>query len=341
MDEREDRARKTAPDAEEPVRRLLEEAGPRDEVPGRELAAITGAARARWQELVERRRVRARWRRRAVALALAAGVAAGVGLALRWARPMPPAAAVGRLDAAFGGVRLDGSPDPAPGAEIVPGAVLETAGGGTIPAGRAALRLATGTVVRLDAGSRVRFASARRLELERGALYADTGDESVGRELEVATPLGTARDVGTRFMVRLSETAGLRVGVRDGRVALERPGGTLVAAAGREIVVRADGAAEERVLAGWDAAWQWVVQAAAPFAVDGRTLGELLDVAARETGWTIRFEPLSLETSARAIVLHGTTGNLPLDRAVLAVLPGAGLDGRLEDGVLTIRAPEP
>jgi hypothetical protein len=80
--------------------------------------------------------------------------------------------------------------------------------------------------------------------------------------------------------------------------------------------------------------------AAAPgFEVEGRTLGELLAWVARETGWRVRFAEPELAAAADEIVLHGDFGDLRPDQAAFAVLPGAGLEGVLADGVLVVRQP--
>ena len=93
-----------------------------------------------------------------------------------------------------------------------------------------------------------------------------------------------------------------------------------------------------RVIAGSGADWAWVMEAAPAFVMEGRTLRQLLDWVQRETGWRVRLEG-TLAREADSIVLHGSVGALPADRAVFAVLPGAGLEGELRDGTLWVRAP--
>ena len=84
--------------------------------------------------------------------------------------------------------------------------------------------------------------------------------------------------------------------------------------------------------------WEWVLAAAAGFEVEGRSLEEFLAWVSHETGWQVRFEDPALAASARPIVLHGAIGNLPPDQAPFAVLPGAGLEGKLEGKTLVIRS---
>ncbi|HSK79460.1 MAG TPA: FecR family protein [Thermoanaerobaculia bacterium] len=316
---------------EEAVRRLLEKAGPRPPIPEEDLAAISAVARSAWQSEV-RRRSRASARRPVWALAASLAAALALALGIAWWRAsqsdlLPPTVFV-QVEAVTGSVDLEAEAPRriAEGDTIPIGAALRSGDG------RASLRLPDGTVVRLDEDTRVRLVSAVALELERGAIYADTESGT----LEVRTPLGTVRDIGTRFAVRLAEPA-LRVQVRHGAVAVERSGQTFVTPAGQELVLRSDGTSEKRALAGYGPEWEWVLEAAAGFDVEGRTLEEFLDWVARETGWEVRFADEELSASAKPIVLHGGLGGLRPDQAPFAVLPGAGLEGDLEGGTLVVR----
>lgn len=334
-----------AEDDEAEVRRLLERAGPRPPIPPEDLEAITATARASWRREVgrrdgERREVEQRGRASAVPLAMAAMLLLAVGLAWWWtARGGPAAVDVARVETAVGPVWVVAADDAAesgrrplvPGAAIPAGAALITSGANDA-AGRASLRLPDGTVVRLDAGSRVRFDSPAALALERGAVYADTG--AGGSGLAVTTPAGIARDVGTRFTIRLAEPAdsAVEVRVRDGAVVLERDGRDWLAEAGEELVVDAEGSPQRRPIDPYGPGWEWVLEAAAGYPIEGRTLGDFLDWVSRETGRRVRWTDQALEASAREIVLRGGIGDLRPDQAALAVLPGAGLEGELVDG---------
>lgn len=322
------------------VGRLLAEAGPRPPIPLEDLAAITNAARAAWQAKVERPAA-PRWRRRLPAMtALAAALALlAVGLTWWWSTPPTPGPTIAAtVESATGPLEVqsgDGGWREVSAGSSVPPEARVRAGAGS----RAALRLAGGPLLRLDAGTQVAF-SADALVLDRGAVYLDTGPTPHGeRAVTVRTAVGTARDVGTRFTVSLTEAPdrAMRVRVRDGRVAVEQEGAALVAEAGEEVIVHPDGRFERRTVQAFGSGWEWVLQAAAGFEVEGKTLAQLLDWATRETGWTVRFADPRLAASARSIVLHGEIGNLPPDQAALAVLPGAGLEGELSGSVLTIR----
>lgn len=328
-------------DEEREVRELLELAGPRPELPAGDLDAIVAAGRVAWRDAVgEPAVVRRPGMTRITALAAAVVVALGIGW--WWS-----ATRSGELDGEGGGggagepvaqcVAAWDAREPLEGRTFVAGTAIETGDGtGPLPS-RLALRLSSGIEVRLDADTRLRLASATEVELERGAVYVDTGAAS-GTGLAVRTPFGVARDVGTRFQVRLGDhEAPLRVRVRDGSVVVERGSETRLAAAGEAIVVRGDGVMERRRASGYGPAWNWVTATAPRFELEGRTLAQLLEWVSRETGWVVRYEDPGLAAAADDVVLHGSLGDLRPDQAPFAVLPGAGLEGEFDEGTLVVR----
>jgi ferric-dicitrate binding protein FerR (iron transport regulator) len=201
------------------------------------------------------------------------------------------------------------------------------------------LRLAGGPTVRLDIQTRLRFVSAAALELERGALYVDSGSGSRHAAIEIRTPVGTARDIGTRFAVRVLDATkpALIVRVRDGEVLTRHRGHSYLTPAGQELLLRRDGTTERRAASPHGPEWDWVLEASPGFDIEGRSLREFLDWVSSETGWRIVFADPGLADSAAGILLHGSIGNLRPDRAPFAVLPGAGLEGEVVDGTLVVR----
>jgi hypothetical protein len=336
VDERPDTELTAEEEAE--IRELLESAGRRPAVPAADFAAIQAAARSEWQALARRRKYRFH---RSLALALAASLL--LALALGWwgrtgARP-PLAAPVATVELTKGDTAREGAPGPlAAGDVLAAGTVLVT--GGDASPGRAALRLASGESVRLDAGSRVRFVSASRLDLEAGAVYVDSpGRTPHGRGPEIRTPFGSVREIGTQFEVRLEAgpDPALRIRVREGAVSLGRRGGTEAVAAGRELRLRSDGSVSRSTIAVTGPDWDWVMAAAPSLAIDGATLGEYLAWVSRETGRRVRYAEPALVGRATATRLHGSIEGLTPDESLLVVLPGSGLAHRLEGDVLLIR----
>ncbi len=340
MTDRERSAGPTLDDEETEVDRLLNAAGPRLPLADQDLEAIRAAARQAWRSL---HRPRRRRRVAALGLALAASLALALGVA-RWRQvesAPPPLGSVAALRGVATIETAHGVLAARRGSVVPAGAHLRTgADGGD---GYLAVRLSAGTLIRLDSASELRLAAASRLELSRGAVYVDTGSEGTSSEkIEVRTPLGVARDVGTRFSVRLAPQADLlRVQVRGGRVAVERQRERQLADAGEVLTVHRDGRVERHPAPIYGPDWDWVLRAAPPFEVRGRSLRELLDWVSRETGWRIAFENPALAAAASGIELGGSIGDLGADQAVFAVLPGAGLRGELRDGVLLVRRSQP
>lgn len=318
--------------------KLLRAAGPRSAPPERDKEIVKGAALAQWQWTVRRERRKRAFRRGAIAFAAAAALAAvTLHPALRSRLGFGAAAPVGTLEVAVGAV-LGGMGTAlhplATGEELSPGQVLETPASGAALS-RAVVTLAGGSSLRLDAGSRLWLLSPGVLALDRGAVYVDSGP--AGDAVEIRTPLGEVRDIGTRFEVRFEEGLGrLRIRVRDGEVELQREGRTEVAGAGEEMLQRADGSFTRGVVATHGEPWTWVTSTLPPFDIEGRTLWDLLTWATHEGGWQLRFADPALEAEVARAELFGSIEGFSLDEAISAMLAGSALTHRLEDGVLIV-----
>ena len=139
------------------------------------------------------------------------------------ARALAPAQPLATIEALSGAARLMSSSERAGRTGVVAGraTAFERETAWTRPGGGlAALRLASGASVRIDRGTRLRLMSETTMMLGRGDHLRRFRQRAAGdRPLEVRTPLGVARDIGTRFEVRFDGSA-LRVRVRDGLVRL-------------------------------------------------------------------------------------------------------------------------
>ena len=306
------------------VRKLLEEAGPRPAVPEKDLRAIQDAARAEWLRLygAEPERKRTRWSWLAAAAALLLG---GIGL-VWWARSRPPAAAptVASIERVSGGAWKAGTP-------VAAGTVLAT--GGESP-GRLTLRMSGGASVRLDTATEVELASATRVELRRGAVYVDTG-ASRAAEVAVHAPSGLFRPVGTQFEVRV-ENRETKLRVREGRVAMDRGSGSVVAAAGEELLVSRDGAVARRPVSVSGPEWDWVGEIAPMLAIEGVKAREFLSWIGRETGLRVELTEGEAASVADSCVLHGSIEHLSLAQAPGVVLSSCGLGHNISNGTLAV-----
>ena len=333
---------------EEAVARLIRLAGHRPDVPAADAAIVKEAARAEWRRAVRFQKQRMRFYRGAGGLFAAAALALLVVNTGLWRQLWPGSpeslATVETISGAVTASLEDGAAAALGlGDALMTGSVVET---GTAPDDgasppRAAFRLASGTSVRLDAGTRLRLISGSVLALDHGAVYVDTEGDPSARSLEVRTPLGIARDIGTQFEVRLdAEASFLRVRVREGKVELEREDESHTAGAGVQLAILADGTLVEEPIPPYGPDWNWVLAARPPFEVEGLPLGDLLDWAARESGWELRFSDPALAERASSTVLHGSIDGLTPEDAASLFLAGSSLSHRLEDGVFLVEPAE-
>lgn len=319
----------------ETTRRMFQVAGPRAAPPAERQSRVRSHVHAHWDGNVRRRRVGPR---RVAAwtgmLAAAAAVMLIVSRLDDRSAPAPvPATAAwiakigGPQDAAHRAMPA-GFPRPlAVDEAVLVGETIETGG-----AGRVGLRFADGTSVRLDVSSRATLVAPRAIELSSGAVYVDTGTGA--RRLEIRTSLGTARDIGTQFEVRLVE-ARLRLRVRTGAVELSDRNRSVTGHAGTEILFSAT-EAESRPFAPFGAEWQWPVEVSPPIDIEGVPLATYLDRVAREQGWTVQYVDSTLARDAGRIILHGSVAGLAPADALDVAIGTSGLAYRLDNGRLVV-----
>jgi len=324
-------------DADDTIGVLVRLAGPRPPVPEESARRVRAAVHTAWQRKVRTRRARSMlmW---GGALATAASLSfllVSRPSGTRETKPLPTVARVERLTGMAPQVRSEGT-RAAPlslGQSVGAESVVETG-----PTGRAALRLAGGSSLRVDVSTRLRFRSATELDLDRGAVYVDSDPRRMGSgAVAIRTPHGLVREMGTQFEARLAPGS-LRLRVREGQVALEREAGPVGAAAGEELAIKADQVSRSRVPV-QGRTWDWVLQIAPGIEVEGATLSDFLDWVARETHRPIRFEDERAVRSAASIRLHGSVSGMTPEEALGAVLPTCGFAHRSSesDGILVRR----
>lgn len=327
-------------DEEDVTAHLLRLAGAPPEPPVERRARVRAAVHEAWRAH-RRQRIA---RRSAAAIALC-GVAAALVIAVRMDRARPAAARPSQTplpsEATMAtAARMQGRPALRPGGgEALPlttampihvNDVIETDS-----ASRASLRMADGSSLRIDRGSRVRVVGRAAIELGGGAAYLETSEKSRG--FEIRTPIGTVRDVGTRFEVRLIDS-GLRLRVRAGMVQIARGVRVTAAAAGTETTVTMTGTAVRQVPP-YGPEWAWVASLASPFAIEGHSLRAFLEHTAAEEGWTLRYASPAVAEAADRILLHGSVDGLGPEDALQVALATSGLQYRLRGGELFVSRP--
>jgi ferric-dicitrate binding protein FerR (iron transport regulator) len=259
-----------------------------------------------------------------------------VALMARWTPPVALQEELARVARAAGEVEVATGDLWRPLAEararLSPGIKLRTRADG-----RVALALAGGESLRLAGGTEVMLDAPGRLYVQAGTIYVDSGARPAASHVEVVTRAGTVRDVGTQFEVAVTGVA-LRLRVREGMVALDRAGESLVGRAGEQIAIDGLGGVSRAAIAPHDASWQWA-EAIAPMPdMDGRPAADLISWVARETGRQLAYESPLVEQRASAVILHGDIRNLPPLAALEAMLATTDLVVELNGDTMEVRA---
>lgn len=307
-------------DEEDSTARLLRLAGPRPLAPAERAARVREAVHHQWRGVIRRRSMR---RRAAISLVVLA-VAGAAALAVMRPRAgvTPPAAILAHVE------RVEGA-FPLAAGDLLREREWVT----TSSATRVSLRLSDGASVRLDAGCRMRLLSPAAIELTQGGLYIDTDRDSTG--LEVRTPIGIARDIGTQFEARLAGSS-LQIRVRTGVVELRRRDADAVTArAGTELTLRGN-EITSRSVSRDGREWAWAAALAPRFDIEGRSVAAFLEHVSREHGWSLRYADAALARDASGIILHGSVAGLEPEEALGAALATSDLVHRVNDGELMV-----
>ena len=328
------------PDREErTVARLLELAGPARPVPQDVEARVYDSVHAEWKKSAGRpdasrvyTNVHREWqkgplgfRRRRWGLPLALAAAAALAVVVIRQSPPPPAAdvrvgSVVTIVAAGGATAL-----PRVGQAVSAGDRLVTG-----PGEGMGLMLANAESLRVDENTVLTFDGGNHVLLERGRVYADTGDSLYKqRSLVIDTAAGSVTDVGTQFAVGI-DGRDLDVAVREGRVDVAGDSATHVAVAGERVRIAADGEADYEALEAHDAYWDWATALAPDFDIENRSLLEFLRWASRETGRELVFADQELRMAAMRTDLGGSVAGFEPLEAVASVLTTTRFDYRIE-----------
>jgi len=181
------------------------------------------------------------------------------------------------------------------------------------------LEIEPGLSIRLNVDTRVRLVSPTEVELLKGQVYVDNRRPA---PLRVRTPAATVTDIGTRFEVTARDDD-LTVALRAGSVA--------ISAGDTRIESRADGARGElltfsdgtltgrREVAATDPRWQWIAAAQPGFLLEGASVHDYLAWAARESGYTLRYQSPAVRLQAEMphVLSGGTRAEANLDNVRL------------------------
>jgi ferric-dicitrate binding protein FerR (iron transport regulator) len=304
------------------LEQLLRETGARAAPPADLMREVHDAVHNEWQDMVAQRSRRRRVRMFATAATVAVAAVLTGAVLMRNAGPPQMLAQVERLDGTAtrdAGLLHAAHPLAADDAIYVGDEVTTTRGT------RAAFKVSAGFSLRLDSNSTIRLVATDRVLLEKGALYIDVPPKhGAAADFIVNTRVGAVRHLGTQYEVR--EVAdGVRVSVREGRVAIDKDGVLYAGEAGEQISVNENGSVERARLAPSDSQWQWVARVAPAFDIENRSLVQFLDWLARETGHPIEYATAQARQQAEQTILRGSINGLEPRAALAAVLATTNL----------------
>jgi ferric-dicitrate binding protein FerR (iron transport regulator) len=310
------------------VETLIRAGGRRVDPPEEAYRTVFAAAEVALREKINRRR----WRHAAAWLAVAAAVGAlAIGLSLTLWQPARPRVEVARVD------RLNGQVEwREPGSHewiSLAGSAASLRSGGTLRTREGTgvgLLYPDGSSLRLAPGSEVELTEAWVVTLRGGTVYVASAVREAGR-LEVITPRGLVRHVGTQFELSY-EAPLLRMRVREGRVALSSGGRRVMAQAGEQLTIGVSGDVERRTLASDDPAWHWAESLAPMPQFDNRSARVLLEWAARETGRELVYGDPAIEQRTAGVILHGEPGPLAPEAALDIMLATTDLRAEIAEG---------
>ncbi len=316
------------------VARLIRTAGRRADPPAEAFEQTLASATEAWRAKVRSRTQRQRFAAIAASLLIVVCVALLVNN-----RSPQPESPVARADRLVGTVEVRSA---ASGDWITLRDETMTLAIGTqlrtLAGSRAGIVLNNGTSVRLADATSLVLASATSVRLVTGKVYLDTGISlHDAQQIEVITPAGSARDIGTQFEVLYRDDA-YRLRVRDGRVLLSHIAGQADGSAGEQLTIDVNGALERTRVTRNDPDWQWVESVAPAPDIDDKPLTVLLEWVARETGRAVAFDEPEVEHKVKTTILHGSIRNLAPLEALAVMLATTDLEYLLpDDGTILIR----
>ncbi len=197
-----------------------------------------------------------------------------------------------------------------------------------------ASRLVTqgGADLRLRAGTELQWLAPDAIRLTKGSIYIATEGSN---RFQISTPMGVVKDIGTRFMVTLTDGE-LEVAMRDGITEIATDRGTYVAKADmlsgdvvrvvkNRITVRPEPTSDDR--------WQWIHEVHPGYSETG--VADLLKAISADLGLSLAFSSPAVEASVMSAQLSGDLSGLTPEEALGVVLGTSSLK-RLKDEPLRL-----
>jgi ferric-dicitrate binding protein FerR (iron transport regulator) len=317
---------------------LFDHVGARPKAPQADEQEVRNALHREWRAVVQQKR-----RRTYMGYGMAASVllAAVIGFSLlNQPVPAPLLQQVATVEKQSGNifVHMSGQDSSASrrlgNRQLYSGQVLSTAGNA-----RLAITMPGGEMMRVDQNSSLVFHSERRIELQQGRVYVDSGNDAgnsaAENTLEIATFAGVVRHIGTLYMTGI-EPSSVTVSIREGQVLFEQGSASSMASAGEQFQVDDNGNTSVTSIPTHGDEWQWTELITPEFDLDGRSAFDFIQWAGRETGRQVSFVSEDVERLAQSTVLRGSIDLEPM-RALELILQTSDLQPFVENSRIIIR----
>ena len=262
------------------------------------------AVRAEWRAVTHKRKRQ----RRFVSLAAAASVLLVFALVVRIANtpPITPVQ-VASIDKSIGSIYVLGEQSRLQAT----GDLSSISAGQTIVTGKASglgLAWGSGGSLRIDANSRVAFLSTSAIELVSGRMYFDSMNSKA--DFDVQTEFGVIRHLGTQYIGSV-DSRSLSVSVREGSVAVDGLYFEEVAEQHQSLTITGNARPQILSISPYGDEWRWIEVTAPPANFNGKTIYELLQWVARETGLTFEFDNPDVKRLVQKETLKGLEDTEP------------------------------
>jgi hypothetical protein len=165
------------------------------------------------------------------------------------------------------------------------------------------MTFANGMNLRAKPDTIIQLSHADEVRLTQGSVYLDSYHKTDGPFL-VTTSFGSARDIGTQFMVEANET-NWSIQVREGEVNVADDDFNQQLSAGEFLTITAAEEVSTKAMPAHDDSWQWTENARPDYDLNGKKLDDYLIWVARETGRELHYRSDNARKSAAETRLGG------------------------------------
>ncbi len=196
------------------------------------------------------------------------------------------------------------------------------------------ITLSDNSQLRINQNTTVKILSLNEIRILKGEIYHDSDNTNkTSRPLLIETALGNVQHIGTRYMVKISDTE-LQVSVRNGTVEINNDNIKRKIQSGRTMTVDNNGNQHESTITTYSPLWSWTQEAGEPFNSHGKSLNDFVNWFAHENGYTVNWNNLQGQT--KRVLLTGNISNLTASQQIKTIFLSTKFDYQINQGILTV-----